>query len=74
MALPELFAEWREGLPARFIWYPLIAGGGMPLAVVFPLIVAAWVRRRRVLARGWARLEQQEALEREQLLGTPATA
>ena len=63
--LRELVNEWRAGLPGRFVWYPLIAGGGMPLAVLLPLILAAWVRRRRVLKAGWERLDQEETRLRE---------
>jgi hypothetical protein len=65
--LRELVGEWRAGLPGRFVWYPLIAGGGMPLGVLLPLIIAAWVRRRRVLKAGWQRLEQEEVRLRESL-------
>jgi hypothetical protein len=61
VSLRELVSEWRAGLPGRFIWVPLIAGGGMPLALLIPLVVAAWIRRRRVLRAGWERLEAEEA-------------
>jgi hypothetical protein len=59
-SLPELAQIWRGGLPARFVWYPLAANGGLPLALVFPLVLAAWVRRRRALQRGWDRLERED--------------
>jgi hypothetical protein len=58
--LVELVSVWRGGLPGRFVWYPLIAGGGMPLALVFPLVVIAWVRRRRAVQRGWDRLAAED--------------
>ncbi|MBL4688970.1 MAG: hypothetical protein JKY37_30545 [Nannocystaceae bacterium] len=63
-SLEELSTEWRSGLRGRFVWYPMIAGGGLPFALVAPLIALAWVRRRRVLADGWARLEAQDEAER----------
>ncbi len=67
LSLPELVGKWRAGLPGRFIWYPLIAGGGLPLALVAPLVVVAWIRRRRAIRRGYARLAREEALVRAQL-------
>jgi hypothetical protein len=60
--LGEIVGVWRTGLPARFVWYPLVAGGGMPLALVFPLVLVAWVRKRRELQRGWARLAREDEL------------
>lgn len=71
-ALPELVAEWRAGLPGRFMWYPLIAGGGLPFALVIPLVALAWYRRRRVLREGWERLEAQDAAERAARAGAVA--
>ncbi|MBX7077631.1 MAG: hypothetical protein K1X88_00505 [Nannocystaceae bacterium] len=62
--LHELAARWRDGLPARFVWYPLLAGGGLPFVVVVPLLAMAWIRRRRLLRRGWERLAREDELER----------
>ena len=59
--LEELVAEWRAGLPARFVWYPLLASGGLPFVLVAPLILVAWVRKRREYRRGLARLEAADA-------------
>jgi hypothetical protein len=59
--LEELGMQWREGLPARFVWYPLLAGGTLPFALVFPLVFVAWIRRRRLVKAGLARLEREEA-------------
>jgi hypothetical protein len=67
VGLRELVSEWREGLPSRFVWYPLLAGGGMPMALLLPALIAAWIRRRRVLRDGWERLEREEARLRERL-------
>lgn len=67
VGLEELGAEWRQGLPGRFVWYPLLAGGTLPFALVFPLVVIAWIRRRRKLRAGYARLEREEALMRARL-------
>lgn len=72
VGLEELVAQWRAGLPGRFVWYPMVAGGGLPLALVAPLVAIAWVRRRRVLARGWARLEAEDAAERQARLAALA--
>lgn len=71
-SLEELVLDWRSGLPGRFVWYPMIAGGGLPFALVAPLIALAWVRRKRVLAAGWERLEAQDAAEREARLAALA--
>lgn len=64
-SMDELAAEWREGLPARFIWIPLLAGGGMPMVVIGPLLLAAWIRRRRLRRIAWARMEREDAELRE---------
>lgn len=72
VGLEELVAQWRAGLPGRFVWYPMVAGGGLPLALVAPLVAVAWIRRRRVLARGWARLEAEDAAERQARLAVLA--
>jgi hypothetical protein len=62
-----LVEEWRDGLPARYFWFPLVAGGGIPMGLVMPLMLAAWVRRRRERMAGWARLEAEEAHFRARL-------
>jgi hypothetical protein len=62
VGLHELVGEWREGLPARFVWYAMLASGGLPFVLVVPLVAVAWIRRRRVLRRGWERLEREDAL------------
>lgn len=59
--LEELVASWRAGLPGRFIWYPLLASGGLPLTLVAPFIVVAWVRKRREYHRGLERLAAADA-------------
>ncbi len=60
--LEELVATWRQGLPARFVWYPLAASGGLPFILVAPLVAIAWIRRRRKVRRGYERLEREELL------------
>ncbi|HET6581980.1 MAG TPA: hypothetical protein VFG69_01010 [Nannocystaceae bacterium] len=60
--LGELVQVWRSGLPARFVGYPMVAGGGLPLALVFPLVLVAWIRKRREVKRGWDRLEREDEL------------
>lgn len=64
VGLEELVAEWRQGLPGRFIWYPLAASGGLPFIFVAPLVAIAWLRRRRAVRRGYQRLEHEDQLER----------
>jgi hypothetical protein len=59
--LEELVAEWRAGLPARFVWYPMLASGGLPFILVAPLIVVAWVRKRREYRQGLERLAAADA-------------
>ncbi len=68
-SLEELVAEWRGGLPGRFIWYPLAASGGLPFILVAPLVAIGWIRRRRAVQRGYRRLELEEGIEREDRLG-----
>jgi hypothetical protein len=64
MALEELVSEWRNGLPGRFVWYAMVAGGGMPFALVLPLVGWAWMRRRKVLRLSWERIEAEDAMVR----------
>jgi len=62
--LAELDGEWRSGLSGRFVWFPVISAGGLPLAALSPLMVVAAVRRRRQLRAGWQRLAREDAAER----------
>ncbi|MCY0992703.1 peptidase MA family metallohydrolase [Nannocystis sp. ILAH1] len=59
--LAELDTEWRSGLTGRFMWFPIVSGDGLPMALAFPLVFVAAVRRRRHLREGWARLEAEDA-------------
>ncbi len=63
-SLGELDSEWRTGLSGRFVWFPVISAGGLPLAALSPLMVIAAVRRRRQLREGWQRLAREDAAER----------
>lgn len=63
-SLAELDSEWRTGLSGRFVWFPVISAGGLPLAALSPLMVIAAVRRRRQLREGWQRLAREDAAER----------
>ncbi len=58
--LPELVRSWRSALPDRFVWYALAAGGGLPFALLLPLVGVAWWRRRRHVRAGLARLEAED--------------
>lgn len=75
--LAELDSSWRAGLLGRFMWFPLLGSGGLPFLLVGPIVVVAWIRRRRRLADDWARLDAQEQAERDArlerlTLGSPA--
>lgn len=75
--LHDLDAEWRSGLTGRFSWFPVVSSGGLPLAVLSPMIAVAAIRRRRILREGWDRLAREDAFEREEinaLLLQPALA
>lgn len=61
--LAELDRDWRAGLFGRFVWFPLLGSGSLPLLLVGPVVGFAWFRRRRRLKRDWARMEAQEAEE-----------
>jgi hypothetical protein len=63
--LAELDSSWRAGLLGRFMWFPLLGSGGLPFLLVGPIVVIAWIRRRRRLADDWARLDAQEQAERD---------
>ena len=63
-SLDQLDRDWRAGLFARFVWFPLMGSGSLPFLLVGPVVVFAWIRRRRRLAADWARLEAQEEAER----------
>jgi hypothetical protein len=73
IGLAELGMKWRQGLPGRFVWYPLLAGGTLPFTLVFPLVIVAYIRRRRRYKAGIARLEAEEAALRDRL-GSDFTA
>ncbi|PRP95668.1 hypothetical protein ENSA5_38010 [Enhygromyxa salina] len=62
--LAELDSDWRAGLLGRFVWFPLLGSGSLPFLLVGPVVVFAWIRRRRRLAEDWARLDAEEAAER----------
>jgi hypothetical protein len=62
VSLEELVAEWRKGLPGRFVWYPLAASGGLPFILIAPLVAIGWLRRRRAIRLGYERLEREELL------------
>lgn len=70
ISLPELEAEWRKGLLGRFIWFPLMGSGGLPLLIVTPFFAYGWWRRRRKYKEGLARLEDEDRLARAAALGT----
>lgn len=64
VALAELDRDWRSGLFGRFVWLPLLGSGSLPFLLVGPVVVFAWIRRRRRLAADWARLEAEDQAER----------
>ena len=63
-SLTELDEQWHAGLFGRFVWFPLLGSGELPFLLLAPMIGYAWVRRRRHLAAGWARLEAEDELDR----------
>lgn len=74
VGLDELEAEWRGGLAGRFMWYPVLGGGGLPIALFAPAIAFAWYRRRKTLRLAWQRIEREDALEREQRMAMLGSA
>lgn len=68
VSVEELVGTWRAGLPARFVWYPLAASGGLPFILVAPLVAIGWIRRRRAVRRGYERLEREDQRERDDRL------
>lgn len=69
LGIEELVAEWKAGLPGRFVWYPLVSSGGLPFFLVGPLVAWAWIRRRKVLRASWDRLAHDEALAHARVMG-----
>jgi hypothetical protein len=69
LGLEEVEAEWRGGLMGRFMWYPILGGGGLPVVLLAPAIGLAWWRRRKALREGWKRLEVEDVRERERRSG-----
>lgn len=63
-ALTVLDREWRSGLVGRFMWFPIVSSGGLPMIFAVPLVGVAAARRRRLLREGWARLEAEDAAMR----------
>lgn len=63
-SLSELDREWRSGLAGRFMWFPIVSSGGLPMIFAVPMVAVAAVRRRRALREGWARLEAEDAAMR----------
>lgn len=74
VGLEELDGEWRGGLAGRFMWYPLIGGGGLPFALFAPAIAFAWWRRRKTMQAAWARMEREERAERQRRMGMLGSA
>ena len=64
MEWQELDREWRSGLMGRFMWFPIVSSGGLPMIFAVPLVGVAAARRRRALRAGWARLEAEDAAMR----------
>ncbi len=67
-SLADLDAQWRAGLLGRFVWFPLLGSGELPFLLLAPAIGYAWVRRRRQLAAGWARLDAEDEADRRRLV------
>lgn len=74
VGLEELEGEWRGGLAGRFMWYPVIGGGGLPFALFAPAIAFAWWRRRRTMRAAWARLEREDRLDRQRQMAVLGAA
>lgn len=60
-SLSQLEQEWRAGLALRLLG-PAMLGEALPLVLVVPLVGAAWIRRRRHLARSWARMRDTDEI------------
>ena len=59
-SLDDLDREWRGGLAGRFIWFPLLGSGSLPMLLVTPAIAWAWMRKRKEFYQGLRRLEDEE--------------
>jgi hypothetical protein len=69
MTLDELDEQWRSGLFGRFVWYPLVGSGSLPLILAGPVLLYAWIRRRRLYHQGLERLAREDELELRARLG-----
>jgi hypothetical protein len=65
--LDELENQWRDGLRGRYFWFPMFSSGDWSLAMVMPLLGYGYIRRRRHVRAGFARLAAQDELEDAQL-------
>ena len=54
---------WKQELPRRYSWTPIVTGGSVFWGLAALLVVAAWVRRRRVRSLRYAQMAAQEAAE-----------
>jgi hypothetical protein len=66
----KLEYEWREDVRRHLRLLPLLTGGGMFGALTGALLMAAWVRRRRLAAAKLAQWAQEEA-ESDMPMGAP---
>ncbi len=55
--------SWAKGLPALYSWTPILTSSTVVLSVGALVLVAGWVRRRRVKAEKLAMMSAQEAAE-----------
>jgi peptidase MA superfamily protein len=69
----KLEYEWREDVRRHLRLLPLLTGGGMFGALTGALLMAAWVRRRRLAAAKLAQWAQEEA-ESDMRMGAPRTS
>lgn len=60
VSMAELEREWRASLGMRFVWYVLLSSASMPFVAATPLMLLAWLRRRRQRGARLAAMAREE--------------
>jgi hypothetical protein len=54
--------DWRQDLPLRYSWIPILTGGSVLWAVLSLACIALYIQRRAALTRRMREMEAEERL------------